>query len=87
MNKEQKIVEHRNLGIMFGNLACICKHIFYIFKKKTVSLVLGFISSKSYCGILTDAAHVYVWSCGLKHLESFHWKNYRRGEKTQRYMI
>ena len=23
MNKEEKIVEHRNSGLMFGNLACI----------------------------------------------------------------
>ena len=36
MNKEEKIVEHRNSGLMFGNLACIRKLIFHIFKNKTV---------------------------------------------------
>ena len=39
INKEEKIVEHRNSGLMFGNLTCICKCIFHIFKNKTVSLV------------------------------------------------
>ena len=87
MNKEQKIVEHRNTGLMFGNLACIRKLIFHIFKNKTVSLAQGFSSAKSYCVILNDAAPIYVWSGELKHLKSFHWKNYRRGEKTQKYVI
>ena len=36
MHKEEKIVEHRNSGLMFGNLACIRKLIFHIFKNKTV---------------------------------------------------
>ena len=87
MNKEEKIVEHRKSGLMFGNLTCICKLIFHIFKNKTVSLVQGFSSSKSYCVILSDAAPVYIWSAGFKHLKSFHWKNYRGEEATQRYVI
>ena len=37
MNKEEKIVEHRNSGLMFGNLACIRKLLFHIFKNKSYS--------------------------------------------------
>ena len=38
MNKEEKIMEHRNSGLMFGNLAYIRKLVFRILKNKTVSL-------------------------------------------------
>ena len=34
MNKDEKIVEQRNSGLMLENLACIRKLMFHIFKKQ-----------------------------------------------------